>query len=324
MESGIIIGELAPVHQGHIQMIEFALLKVRHLHVVIFNCVSEKNASGVQKEWQRILTLIPNVTFHLLPFQTLDSLTQHFLLPDGINVLFSSDQTMGEVAQRLQVTFWYMQNHQPFRSTLNKGIRQNPFKFWDQIPMEIKPYFVKKVVLFGPESTGKSTLSVQLAKEFDTLYNPEFVRSYLDLKQQIHGPATSAHDLVKAQDLEPIALGQLASEQNMAKQANKLLFLDTNLFMTALYAKYYFGEAPQWLWRLVEQEKYDLYLLLTTDLPFVKDPLRDSAFQQKELHTLFKETLIEKGLPFFEISGKGEERLQSASQKVRQYFRLEP
>src|SRR5690554_8219055 len=99
-----------------------------------------------------------------------------------------------------------------------------------------------KVVLYGPESTGKTTLAAQLAAHYDTEWVPEYMRTYLERKWE------EKKELITRDDLIPIAEGQLAHEAELAKKAEKLLICDTNLLELKVYSEYYYdGFCPEFI-----------------------------------------------------------------------------
>ena len=137
---------------------------------------------------------------------------------------------------------------------------------------------IKKIVVIGPESTGKSTLCEQLAKEFDTLWVPEYAREYL-LKNKLK---------YKYEDLRIIAEGQLKLEEEYEAQLKKkiadtngksstsnILFIDTNMYVMKVWCEYVFGKCHQFILDQIPKQKVDLYLLCNIDLPWVKDELRE-------------------------------------------------
>lgn len=180
---------------------------------------------------------------------------------------------------------------------------------------------LKKIVIFGPESTGKTTLAKQLATHFHTLWCPEFTRAYLTMKNQLE--CRYAQRIVSTyEDIEPMAIGQVALEDSFEYQAQNFLFYDTNLLANLIYSNYYFQKHPTWLYRAVENRKYDLYLLLDIDVVWEADPLRDRPFARNEMHSLFKNTLIHHQQNFVEITGLGNNRLQNALKAVYDFFKL--
>ena len=174
---------------------------------------------------------------------------------------------------------------------------------------------MKKVVIIGPESTGKSTLSEQLAKYYSTSWVPEFAREYLIQ----HGTEYSFDDLLT------IAKGQLALEESYiekAAPASKLLFIDTDQYVLKVWCEFVFGKCHQWILDQITKSKYDLYLLCNIDLPWTHDALREypDLAPRQELYALYKNLLTDQPVPWVEISGNYDERLQKAIQVVNDLF----
>jgi len=169
---------------------------------------------------------------------------------------------------------------------------------------------IKKIVLFGSESTGKTTLAQQLAIFYKTVWVPEFAREYLE-NERIN---------VHYSDVIPIAKGQLIAEDALIERANKFLICDTNILETKVYSDVYFGASPEWLLEEILKREYDLYLLTDIDVEWSPDPLRDKPHQRKEIHNFFKNELLNRKLPFAEISGLEEERLKSAIYSIEKFF----
>jgi HTH-type transcriptional regulator, transcriptional repressor of NAD biosynthesis genes len=170
------------------------------------------------------------------------------------------------------------------------------------------------VVLWGAESTGKSTLSRQLAAHYRTLYNPEFVRPYLE-QRHLRGMISNQKS-IDYSDVEAVALGQLISEKNALVQAQniqaKLLFLDTNLLSTAIYSRELYQNEPSWLPDAIREQPYDYYLLLHNDLAWQADEQRESPQAQAHFQALFHAHLTEQGLPFTTIRGNENQRFEQA------------
>lgn len=164
---------------------------------------------------------------------------------------------------------------------------------------------MKRIVIIGPESTGKSTLSQQLADHYQTVWCPEYAREYL----MQHGTHYSADNL------DRIAKGQLALEAAMAKNAeNGVYFIDTDMYVMKVWNEVAFAACPAWVLKTIAQTSYDLYLLCNTDLPWTRDELReypDLAFRQRLFKT-YKDIVINSGTPWTIINGSNEERLKAA------------
>lgn len=173
-----------------------------------------------------------------------------------------------------------------------------------------------RVVLYGPESTGKTTLAKALAAQYQTIWVPEFARDFLQKKWDEHQEHCTLEDLI------PIAKGQLAAENKALKEANQLLFCDTNVLVTKVWSETHFeGFCAPELLRLVETTQYDLYLLTETDIPWEKDDLRDRPKQRDSMYAYFKAQLDHFNFPYVEIRGTHKQRLntaQNAIEKMRE------
>src|SRR5215831_17624800 len=165
---------------------------------------------------------------------------------------------------------------------------------------------MKRVVVTGSECTGKTTLAGDLAREFKTVWVPEYAREYLD-----HKVATSGLPL-DASDVEPIARGQIAAEDRSAAIAKGLLVLDTDLVSTTVYARHYYGACPAWIEQAARERRADLYLLCDIDVPWVADPARDRPHHREHMHALFVEALDALGASYVLIRGAWPDRLATA------------
>ncbi len=170
-----------------------------------------------------------------------------------------------------------------------------------------KPADLIKVVLFGPESSGKTTLAQELAKHYQTEWVPEFAREYLQEKWNKEQKTCEAHDLI------PIAEGQIRLENYWTGKANKLLICDTDLLETKVYSEaYYLGYCDPVLEKYALQNSYDLYLLTSIDIPWEKDDLRDKPNERERMFLYFKETLEKYDRNFVILKGNKENRLTLA------------
>ncbi|WP_309642680.1 DUF4301 family protein [Flavobacterium sp.] len=165
---------------------------------------------------------------------------------------------------------------------------------------------ISKIALFGPESTGKTTLAKQLAAHFQTVWAPEFARDYLqqkwDAKQQICEP----------EDLLPIAIGQTQAENEALLTANRFLFCDTCLMVTKVFSEIYYNFCDPVLEKAARKHKYDLFFLTDVDVPWEKDDLRDTSDDREMTFAIFKQALIDNDKPFITLSGDANARLKKA------------
>jgi NadR type nicotinamide-nucleotide adenylyltransferase len=177
---------------------------------------------------------------------------------------------------------------------------------------------IKKIVVLGPESTGKSTLCEKLAAYFHTLWCPEYAREYL----LTHGTSYRYDDLLT------IAKGQLELEdrftgrvekQYAAQQGPPLLFIDTDMYVMKVWCEFVFEKCHQFILDQIVQRRYDAYLLCNIDLPWVKDELREYPNEQprRELYHMYKDLLVHQQVPWAQINGVEEERFSSALEIVK-------
>ena len=156
-----------------------------------------------------------------------------------------------------------------------------------------KPINLVKVVLFGPESSGKTTLSRQLARYYNTVWAPEFAREYLQEKWNNERKTCEAEDLI------PIAIGQMKLENKLAKKADKVLICDTDLLETKVYSEeFYGGFVDSDLDKSANENQYDLYLLTYIDTPWEEDDLRDRPEQRLEMFKAFENALRKHNRPY--------------------------
>jgi NadR type nicotinamide-nucleotide adenylyltransferase len=164
---------------------------------------------------------------------------------------------------------------------------------------------MKKIVVIGPESTGKSTLCEQLATHYKTIWCPEFAREYLTQ----HGMDYTYDDLLK------IAMGQLELEDVLFSEAkNNLYFIDTDMYVMKVWCEVAFESCHPWILKQIAKRKYDLFFLCNVDLPWIADALReypDLSFREK-LFKMYKDLMINSGSKWVEISGSRAERLLTA------------
>jgi len=174
-----------------------------------------------------------------------------------------------------------------------------------------KPANIIKIVLFGPESTGKTTLSSQLARHYNTVWAPEYAREYLQDKWNNERKTCENSDLI------PIAIGQMKLENKLAKKADRVLICDTDLLETKVYSStYYGGYVDPKLDEAAKKNQYDLYLLTYIDTPWEADDLRDKPEERLEMFNTFEKALKTHKRPYLILKGNKEKRLKDAKTAI--------
>lgn len=170
-----------------------------------------------------------------------------------------------------------------------------------------------KVVLYGPESTGKTTLARQLAVHYNTLWVPEFMREYLEEKWNYERKVVSQEDLI------PIAKGQLAIEKEVSEKVENLLICDTNLLELKVYSEYYYdGYCPDLIKKEALKNNADVYLLTYIDIPWEPDILRDRPNDREEMFRIFEAELKKQGFAYEVLKGREKERFNKAVEIIDQ------
>lgn len=174
-----------------------------------------------------------------------------------------------------------------------------------------EPSDILKVVLFGPESTGKTTLSEQLARHYNTVWVPEYAREYLQDKWNNERKTCEPHDLL------PIAAGQMLLENNLTQKATDVLICDTDLLETKVYSEaYYVGHCDPVLEKFALENQYNLYILTDIDIPWEEDDLRDKPNQREEMFKYFKDTLEKYHRNYILVKGEKKKRLKTAVEHI--------
>ncbi|MBT5772292.1 MAG: AAA family ATPase [Flavobacteriaceae bacterium] len=178
---------------------------------------------------------------------------------------------------------------------------------------------IKRIVICGPESTGKSTMTENLSVHFNTNYVDEFAREFLQKKWDIVNEVCTKEDLIK------IARGQIELENTKIKSANKLIFCDTNISTTIAWSKTHFdGFCDPWLMSQSKLLKYDYYLLLNTDVAWIKDDLRDSPNDREKMFLAHKFELDILNVNYDIIEGSNfDKRLKQAVDYIKKSINFE-
>lgn len=168
---------------------------------------------------------------------------------------------------------------------------------------------IKKIVVIGPESTGKSTLSKSLAEQLHTVWVPEFARTFLENLGREYTES----------DLLEIAKGQIAAEDVAIATADKYLVCDTDLYVIKVWSEAKFGRCHPWILEQIAQREYDLYLLAYIDTEWQDDPLREHPLphERQYFYNIYREIVIQSGVNWIDVRGNEQERLQLAVNAIR-------
>jgi NadR type nicotinamide-nucleotide adenylyltransferase len=232
--------------------------------------------------------------------------------PEPIDFVFASEEYGKRLAAEVGARFVPFDLGRVAVPVSATQIRAQPFAVWQHIPPPVRAFYAKAVCLCGPESTGKSTLSAQLAAHFKTIAAPEYGRTYCET---FGSECTS-------DDLRAIVRGHQALEAAARPRANRILIQDTDAVMTAVWADMLLGVRPSDLDSV--QRTADLYLLTDIDLGWQDDGTRYKQLSNDEtrrrFYVLCEQELLKRKLPFVSIKGHGEARLTAAVAAIERYF----
>lgn len=314
MKVGLTLGKFAPLHRGHEWMIETALAEVDHLIVVIYHCPETTDCPlPIRAAWLRDLfpkvevleawdgpTEVgdaPEIT------QLHDAYLQSLLAGRRITHFFSSEFYGAHVSAALACEDRRVDPGRLQFAISGTAIRTNPFAHRKMINPRVYRDLVTKVVLLGAPSTGKTTLARELARQYGTVWMPEYGREYWESHQQDRR--------LTPEQLVEIALGHREREDNLVNDADRYLFVDTNATTTQMFSRYYHGDTDGSLVRLAEdcRTRYDLHFLCEPDFPYADTWDRSGATHQRVFHEQTRADLACRKIPFISLNGCVEERV---------------
>jgi HTH-type transcriptional repressor of NAD biosynthesis genes len=303
MRRGLVIGKFMPVHAGHLALIRFAAERCDELIVSMSYTPNDPIPPTLRFGWlQALCQDNPKIK----PAMVADDFDNESLaLPKRtkiwskfirktyppIDVVFSSEAYGEPFAINLGAAYIPYDPPRTQVPVSATAIRQNPFRYWEYIPPIVRPYFVKKICLYGPESTGKSTLTQRLAAHYQTEFVPEVAREII-----------TSNDFT-VDDIIRIGYAQHARIEQKLQTANKLLFCDTDIITTQLYSKHYLDVVPEILYDLERQVSYEQYFLLDIDVPWVADGLRDLVHAREQMFALFRQALEQRKIRYKLVRG---------------------
>jgi NadR type nicotinamide-nucleotide adenylyltransferase len=314
-KTGLVLGKFLPPHLGHQYLIDFARNYVDELIIVIGARPEDPIPGELRTKWLKEMypdAKIIKVDDENPPdsdpqFWTIWEKTLKKALPYIPEYLFASEDYGWTLSKILGMKYIPVDHHRRLVPVSAEKIRKNPMKYWKYIPAIVRPYYLKRVCIFGPESTGKTILTRKLAKHFNTVFCDEYARGLLEFTEGV----------VKYGDIDKIAKGHRASEDAMARQANKILFSDTDIITTVIWSRVLFGKVPKWIEREVKNRNYDLYLLLDVDVPWVKDNQRYLPTRRKWFMNLCITELKKHNRNFVIIRGSWSQRFKNSVREVK-------
>lgn len=315
---GLVIGKFLPPHRGHKLLIETAVARSDQTVVILCAKPSDFVDGEIRGQWLR--EIHPGVRVMVVDdrYDENDSRiwaqnTIRWLgrAPDAV---FTSED-YGEPYARLMGAQHVSVDQPRLRVPVSgTAVRKDPYANWDFIEPPVRGWFAKRVCILGAESTGTTTLARALAERLRTPWVEEYGREYSVPKMAAKDDAWTTPEFIH------IAAEQQRRENAGARQANRVLFCDTNAFATTLWHRRYVGTDSLEVEAIAAQGRCDLYLLTGDEIPFVQDGLRDGEHIRHEMHGWFEEALAAQTVPWRLLRGSPEARLAEALRQVEALF----
>lgn len=339
MTLGFVVGKFYPPHRGHRHLIETARAACDRVVVLLPHHPSQKIPGEVRRAWLR--EIHPDCEIHLVPDELEDDgrawarfTIQH--LGRAPDVVFSSEDYGAPFAAWMGSRHVMVDRDRAAFPVSGTAVRSSPLDHLEWLEPCVRAWFVRRVVLIGAESTGKTTLAQALAAHYGTRWVPEFGREYWEAKVSRGLPEGqlpawaadkgSSDDAGRLHEAElPAFMGDeflhIAGEQQRrenlaAREANRVLICDTNAFATGTWHERYLGRRDDAVDTIGRRDRVDLYLLTEPDFPFVQDGWRDGEHVRDWMHARFLEPLAALPTPVVRLHGPWDARMANATAAI--------
>ena len=310
--SGLIVGKFYPPHRGHKHLIDTARARVDELSIIVCRKDGEVPAGGLRAAWLR--ELHPDVRVLLID-DTSDVRDSRVWAENSIrrlgrapDVVFTSEDYGEEFARHLGCRHVQVDRARAAVPVSGTRVRADPLGCWEFLEPPARGFYAVRVCVVGAESTGKTTLSEDLAAHFGTCWVPEYGREYSERKLAAGG----GYDF-RSEEFARIAARQCETEDEAARRANRILICDTDAFATSVWHRRYMGaRSPEVEGIAARHRRPDLYILTDISTPFVQDGTRDGEHVREWMHDTFVAELGAQRRPYRRVSGTRGERLRQS------------
>ena len=323
MTTGLTLGKFAPLHKGHEYLIETALGEVDQFIVVIYDTDVTDIPLSVRAGWIR--TLYPQVKVieayggpegysHDRAYQIREEEFIRSLIGDIPITHFYCSEFYGEHMSRalraVDRRVDEVRNVVPISATM---IRTDPFAYREYLSLTVYRDMIVKAVFMGAPSTGKSTITEELAKRYQTTFAREYGRDYWTEHQ--------VDRRIPLESFDEIAVGHIEREDVQLRNANRYFFVDTNAITTYMFSLDYHGCAPALLTRIAQENasRYDLFFLCGDDIPYDDTWDRSGDVKRREFQRQIVADLKARGIPYIELHGDLETRLHTVDTVLAGY-----
>jgi len=331
-KNGLVLGSFEPFHFGHKFLIDTAINNSEKVHVLV--CYRDNDEINGEFRYESIRYTYsnnPNVIIYNIKHNYDDYPGEFGTTKDefydlwvnkivynnvkDLDVIFTSEDYGDEFAKYLNIEHFLVDKQRIKYNISGTEIRNYPYKNWKYLPDVTKNYFIKKIVLVGPESSGKTTMAKLISKKLNTTYIKEYGADYIDQKGLNQN--TKNNDKFSIIDINHIASGQIHLENEALKQNNKTIIYDTDLITTQIWSEIYFNKCPKWIVDESYRRTYDLYLLMDIDFEWQDEGIREFPEKRQWHFNRIKKELDKRNLNYKLISGTIEDRLKKCLKEIK-------
>lgn len=324
MKIGLTLGKFSPLHKGHQNVIETALKEMDYLYLMIYDSPETTTIPlTIRAHW--IQSLYPEVKiikawdgptevgYSEEIIKMHDAYISQIMKDKGITHFYSSEPYGEHVSIALNAINRIVDIDRLNYPISGTDIRENPFKFKHYISENVYRDYITNVVFLGAPSTGKSTITEIMAKEFNTVFMPEYGREYWENNQ--------IERRLSPEQLVEIAEGHLTREDEKIFSANNFLFTDTNVLTTRIFSIYYHGKAHIKLDELanLHSNRYDIYFLCDTDIPYDDTWDRSGIGNRNVMQKQIIADLHCRKIPYILLKGSIEDRKETVKSVLKSY-----
>ena len=267
VRQGLVFGKFMPPTSGHLYLANFARSSCENLTIVVSSLPDEPIPGKLRYQWMKEIFPDCNVV-HLdkaMPqepasledrafFQLWGDVLGQYCPAGKFDALFASEPYGYRVADIMNTKFIPVDTAREMVGVSGTMVRESPFRHWDKLHPVVRPYFLKRVAILGPESPEKDALLKKLADHFGTSY----VANYAETLRKDFSKNIPAYNDITLTDISTIARGQIASEGALARHANKVMFVGAELKSIEELSKRLFGGCPEWVEEEAKKADYDL------------------------------------------------------------------
>ncbi len=316
-KTGFVLGKFCPLHKGHMFLIDTALSHVERLYIVVDNIMDNvisvsKRIQWVKKEYPEAIVLtqphpLPQDPSETPQFWNIWREALHALLPERTEIVFASEAYGERLAKELNAEFIMVdceRRQVPISAT---SIRNDIWQNWDYLSDAAKEDLITTICIFGPESTGKSTLTKQLAAHFGTPYVNEYAETVI----------RSKNGNISFEDMETIVRGHHNNIRRAIEMLPPILFIDTDAISSKIWSDELFGKESPVIEDYIAKQHFTHYLLLDVDIPWQDDIHRYRPDNRLDFFMKCRQELEHRCKHYSVVTGIGEERKLKAITLVK-------